>query len=152
MKLDGINWIYAGSLPKPGNNAASDLLEGRYDLRVTATDNSGNIQRATNRIIVKAPLQLSTVRLSSANATSDAITLRFYRRFWKLKNASDARHYTLLQDGLSLRITQANYAENSVTLSGLKLGVGQTVSLRLEGLLDAAGKTLPSGTLRLTVR
>ena len=52
LQVDGINWVYEGDLPTPGDNAETDLLKGVYQLRASATDNSGNISRVLNRITI----------------------------------------------------------------------------------------------------
>ena len=52
LKVDGINWVYDGDLPEPGDNPETDLLKGIYQLRVSATDNSGNVSRIINRITI----------------------------------------------------------------------------------------------------
>ena len=151
LKLEGINWIYAGALPKTGSNAATDLIDGRYDLRVRATDNGGNVTNATNRITVQSAPVFSAVRLSTAAASTASVTLRFTGAL-DATIASDLAHYAVLQDGPPLKFTAATYAENTVTLSGLNLSAGQNIALCLEGLRDASGKMLQNGTIQLTVR
>ena len=49
----GIGYFYVGALPQPGTNADTDLLDGQYQLRVTASDVDGNVTRITNTITVR---------------------------------------------------------------------------------------------------
>ena len=50
---DGIGFFYIGMLPQPGTDAATDLLDGEYKLRVSASDVNGNVTRITNTITVR---------------------------------------------------------------------------------------------------
>ena len=50
---DEIGFFYVGALPPPGTNADTDLLDGEYKLRVTASDVNGNTTRITNTITVR---------------------------------------------------------------------------------------------------
>ena len=50
---DGIGYFYVGALPQPGTNADTDLLDGEYKLRVSASDVNGNVTRITNTITVR---------------------------------------------------------------------------------------------------
>ena len=52
LVVQGIDWKYPGNLPAPGTDRTKNLLDGRYDLRVTATDKSDNLSRVTNRLTV----------------------------------------------------------------------------------------------------
>ncbi len=154
LMMQGIDWSYKGPLPKLGANATTDLLAGRYDLRITATDNSDNINRVTNRIIVAetAP-QPSNVRLSSANASTaqNAIALNFSGAL-DVISARDTKNYKLAINGAAMQIGAATYANNVVTLSGLNLRAGDKIELQIAGLRDASGKVLASGTFNLIAR
>ena len=152
--VQGINWVYGGKVPAPGNNPATDLLPGRYDLRATASDGSGNLQRITNRIIVAAETpapEFSTVRLSSAAAGQDAIVLNFTGAL-NVASTSDAMHYALAVNGKIIAIGAASYANNVVILSGIELKAGDKIVLQLKGLKDAVGKILKDGTINLVAR
>ena len=151
--LQGSTWTYSGPLPKPGDNAATDLLPGRYDLRATATNNSGNFARVINRILVEVDAsELSSVRLSSANASAaqNAIVLNFTGALDAA--AGTIQHYTLTVNGAATQIGTATYANNVVTLSGLDLSAGDKITLQISGLLDASGKALQSGAINLIAR
>ena len=107
LSVTGINWSYEGNLPAPGADADSDLLNGNYDLRVTAVDKSGNKSQLTNRITISdraAAPDLSTVRLSSAGASAEqsAIILRFTGA---LDNgaASDTMNYAVSINGIETK-------------------------------------------------
>ena len=144
LDVQGINWSYNGALP-------TNAPEGRYDLRVTATDKSGNIHRVTNRIIVSSAAELSPVHLSSATATQNAIMLHFTGAL-DANVASDVAHYSLATPNLALKIGAVSYRDNVVTLSGFTLNADAAITLQIEGLRDASGKTLKSGTIGLTAR
>ena len=156
LNVQGINWIYNGPLPKIGTNAATELLDGRYDLRVSATDKSNNISRITNRItVVTAPAvpEFSTVRLSSsvASAAQDTIVLNFTGALNAEAAANVANYQVLLGDG-SVKIGSAAYRQNAVTLSGFDFAAGDAIQLQISGLRDAAGKVLKDGAINLVVR
>ena len=151
--VQGINWVYNGPLPKIGSNAATDLLDGRYDLRVSALDKSNNLAQITNRLTVSTPPVVSTVRLSSASASAvqDTIVLNFTGALNAEAARNVANYRVLLGDG-SVKIADAAYGENTVTLSGLELSAGDKIELQLSGLKDAEGKTIRGGTLNLIAR
>ena len=155
--VQGINWAYRGPVPKPGTNAATDLLPGRYDLRVTATDKSDNFARVVNRIIVSgAPTpapELSKVRLSTASASSsqNTIVLRFTGAL-DAASASATMNYQVSINGTPVgAVVEASYAGGVVTLSGLSLQPGQAVDVQITGLRDAGGKLLQDGTVNVFV-
>ena len=150
LKVDGINWSYEGI------DAATPLLSGAYALRVTATDNSGNISRVTNNVTVgsSAPAApVSTVRLSSAGASAEqgVIVLRFTGAL-NAAAVTNLAHYAVMAGDGSVKIADAAYGENTVTLSGLELSAGDELELKISGLLDATGKTLQDGTIKLIAR
>ena len=151
LTVQGINWIYAGTLPKPGSNATTDLLDGRYDLRVTATDNSGNIARLTNRITVSTPPIISSVRLSSAAATTNSIVLNFTGAL-DAAAASKTSNFAVSVNGKNVAIGTATYANNVVTLSGFSFAAGDAIELQISDLLDATGKTFKGGKIQLIAR
>ncbi len=73
LRVEGIDWKYIGAVPVAGTDRTRNLLDGRYDLRVSATDQSGNLSRVINRITVDnfAP-QLQIVQpVASNNETAD---------------------------------------------------------------------------------
>ncbi len=73
LTVDGIGWKYEGTLPQPGSDRASDLLEGVYQLRVTACDNSGNVSRIINRVTIEsnAPQLRIDAPVTSNSETAD---------------------------------------------------------------------------------
>ena len=91
------------------------------------------------------------MRLSSATATTESIVLRF-TGVLDANIANDAAHYRLSSRDSALKIGAVSYRDNTVTLSGLALNAGESVTLQIEGLRDASGKTLKTGTLNLTAR
>ena len=122
-------------------------------MRVTAMDKSGNVSRIINRFKVGSNTPASTVRLSSAGASAEqgVIVLRFTGAL----NAEAARnlaHYAVMAGDGSVKIADAAYGENIVTLSGLELSAGDELQLKISGLLDATGKALRDGTIKLIAR
>ena len=70
LVVQGINWSYTGKIPAFGTLATTSLLAGRYDLRVTATDKSGNHSSVTNRITVTSAAPVPAASLSVAGDES----------------------------------------------------------------------------------
>ncbi len=152
LGVQGINWAYLGDLPAPGTDRARSLLDGSYLLTATATDNSGNTSQASSRFNVKNAPPASEVRLSSAvaSAEQDIIVLSFTGAL-DATSANSIANYRVRANGVLVAIGAVTYANNSVTLSGLTLNVGDAITLQIGNLRDTAGKTL-SGTIQLTAR
>ena len=150
LSVNGINWVYNGPLPKPGNKADTDLIDGRYDLRVTATDNSGNSIQNTNRITVSAPQVPSTVRLSAVDvaAAQGTIALNFTGAL-DAAVAKDKSHYSVTVKGAPVAVNAVSYAGNTVTLSGFNFAPGDSISLQISGLRDTVGNTLSGVVITL---
>lgn len=93
------------------------------------------------------------MRLSSATASAaqNAIVLNFTGAL-DAASAGDKANYRASVNGVVTPIGAANYASNSVTLSGLNLKAGDKIELQIGNLRDATGKTLASGTLQLIAR
>ena len=157
LEVDGINWVYESKLPEPGDNPETDLLDGNYDLRVTAVDKSNNITRLTNRITIRntAPQtpDFSAVRLSSvvASAAQGIIVLRFTGALNAESAGNIANYAVMLGDG-SVKVVDAVYSENTVTLSGFDLKASDELTLQISGLKDTDGKPLRDGTINLIAR
>ena len=163
LNVEGINWNYRGPLPAPGDDPARSLLDGRYDLTATATDNSGNTNQIINRIAVKnqttppppiePPATASSVRLSSATAIASqgAILLNFTGAL-DAASAGDKTNYRVRVNEIELPIGNAFYANNTVTLGGLSLNAGDRIVLHIDALRDASGKIVPDGTIQVVAR
>ena len=157
LAVQGIDWKYVGRLPKPGDNPDTDLLDGRYDLRVSATDKSNNVTRVTNvikveNVEVEQPV-FSDVRLSSAgaSATQNAVVLRFTGAL-NPASASDAMNYAVTVNGVDIDSGEVTYSENTVTLSGFQFDEGDVIELEISNLRDAEGKALRDGSITVTAR
>lgn len=122
---------------------------------MSAVDKIGNTGRVTNRIVIDrdaadAPTT-SPVRLSSgvAAATPGTITLNFTGAL-NAASAVDTERYRVVVNGVVAVVPQASYANNTVTLSGLRFGAGQVVEVQFRGLRDAQGRRLADGSVRLS--
>ncbi len=153
----GTNWKYDGNLPKPGDSLETDLLDGNYDLQVTAVDKSGNSSRINNLVTVDNRIaqtpEFSNVRLSSAGASSEqnTIALRFTGAMDNVA-ARDTMNYAIEINGIEIQIGAVSYASNIITLSGFDLSANDEIELRIDGLRDVMGKPLNGGTIRLVAR
>ena len=157
LNVQGINWIYQGALPTPGRDNRRSLLDGSYELTVTATDNSNNVATVTNQIVVNKPTPTgplpSDVRFSSAVAVaaSGTITLRFTGAL-DAASARDLANFRVKVNGVEARFTSAASESNTISLSGLALSAGDNIELRIGSLRDVQNKILASGTIQLIVR
>ena len=154
LVVQGDNWRYNGSLPQPGDDPATSLIDGDYDLQVTAIDKAGNTSRVVNSITIdrNAPDATATspVRFSSGVATStpNAIVLNFTGAL-DVASARNTANYRVLIDGVAVAVPQATYANNSVKLNGLSFEAGQIVEVQIKGLRDTSGRRLPNSAARL---
>ena len=155
-RIDGLNWQYNGKLPRPGTDSNVALLDGIYDLRATATDNSGNTYSMTHRFRASNGTPTpgaSSVRLSSAGASAmqNAIALRFTSAL-DATSAGDKANYRASVNGVATAIGTATYANNAVTLSGFNFTAGDKIELQIGALRDAEGKPLAGGKIQLIAR
>ena len=153
--VTGFNWIYNGSLPQPGNDSNTSLLDGSYDFTATATDNGGNPQRQTNRILAQngttSTPGVSSVRLSSATAAGGSIALNFTGAL-DATAAGNKANYRVSINGVITNTSNVVYSNNAVTLSGFNLKAGDKIELQIAALRDATGKTLAGGKIQLLAR
>ena len=73
LVVQGINWNYTGKIPVLGTLVTTSLLAGRYDLRVTATDKSGNHSSVTNRITVASTAPVAGRDTASLSVEGDEL-------------------------------------------------------------------------------
>ena len=151
--VSGINWVYNGKLPAPGTNPNTSLLDGLYELRATANDNSGNSFVMTNQILVKNAPVASSVRLSSAAASvaQGTIVLNFTGAL-DATSATNKANYRVSVNGVVVAISTASYSSNTVMLGRFNWKAGDVVELQLANLKDATGKTLAGGRIQLSAR
>ncbi len=156
LTMRGINWTYEGKLPTTGTNNVRDLLDGVYNLRVTAIDKSSNTTVITNRVTVKNQTtptpEVSDVRLSSATASvaQKQLGLKFTGA---LDVASvDKASYKLLINGVATPLREIYYYNQTLVFASLDFDSGDKITLQIANLRDASGKTIAGGTIQLTAR